>query len=157
MSRSYILFCNSSPVELMSTSTFCSHFFRDWKKSSWIINSFLDFLVCSIAWYFTHCFYFEEALGRFKTRHNSGMSPPVKENSKRHFRKKKTGNVFPEPMRCHKPSGLQSPLKGMQSQNENKINNSLCSRCRKISMSIFREEFVSNIRKTYLHVLCKNS
>ena len=38
----------------------------------------------------------------------------------------------------------------MQSKNENKINNSLCSRCSKIFVNIFRDEFVSDIRKTYL-------
>ena len=45
------------------------------------------------------------------------MSPPIKENSKNHFRKKKTGYVSPESVQCHKPSWLQSPLKDMQSQN----------------------------------------
>ena len=45
------------------------------------------------------------------------MSPPIKENLKNHFRKKKTGNVSPESVQCHKPSWLQSPLKDMQSQN----------------------------------------
>ena len=57
------------------------------------------------------------------------MSPPIKENLKNHFRKKKTGNVSPESVQCHKPSWLQSPLK---------------------DMNTFREEFVSNIRKTSL-------
>ena len=66
---------------------------------------------------------------------------------KKPFRKK-NGYVSPEPARCHLPFGFLSPLKVMQSQNENKINNSLCSRCSKIYMNIFREEFVSNIRKT---------
>ena len=66
---------------------------------------------------------------------------------KKPFRKK-NGYVSPEPVRCHSPFGFLSPLKVMQSQNEKKINNSLCSRCSKIYMNIFREEFVSNIRKT---------
>ena len=83
--------------------------------------------------------YFNEPAGRDKT--------PGKENPKNPFRKKKTGYIFPEPVRCHLPFEFLSPLNGTQSQNENEINNSLRSRS-KIYMNIFREEFVSNIRKT---------
>ena len=38
----------------------------------------------------------------------------------------------------------------MQAKNENKINNSLCSCRSKIFLTIFREEFVSDFRKTNL-------
>ena len=44
------------------------------------------------------------------------MSSPDKENPKTPFRKKNRKPISPETVRCHKP---YSPLKGMQSQNEN--------------------------------------
>ena len=110
-----------------------------WKKSKDPKESFFrrQWIICICI--FTRCLYFNEPVRLDKT--------PGKENPKILSEKKTNKNVSTEAVRCHLPSGLQSLPKDMQSQNENKIKNSLCSRCRKNYMHVFREEFVSNIKR----------